>query len=105
MAGIPYEVMQQAGSLVAASITATTIASATAFLTTTKERAFLSIVSSLNQPVIVTRNGVYWHYVAVGGGGFFDLGSDNGYLGVGASFSVYAVSATPTQGTLYGMAL
>ena len=99
--GIPYEVNQQAATAIAASITT----SASTFMTIDKQRSLLSIVSSLNQPVIVNRNGFYWHYLAAGGSGIWDLGSDNAYLGVGVSFTALAVSATPTSGTLYGMAL
>lgn len=104
MSGNPYEVTQQAGSLTAASITGVTAASATTFLTIDKPRTMLSIVSSLNQPMIVLRNGVYWHYLPSSGAAIFDLGSDNQYLGVGVSFQAFAVSATATSGVLYGMA-
>lgn len=99
-----YEATQQASELIAASITATSIGSATTLMTTDKQRRFLSVTSSLNQAVIVTRNGAYWQYLGAGAAGFWDLGSNNEYLGVSVVFAAYAVSATPTSGSLYGMA-
>ena len=108
MSGIPYEVNQQAASPVAASITSVSASSPNAFMTMTKQRSSLSVVSTINQPIIILRNGVYWHYMPAYSttppSAIWDIGSDNGYLGVDVSFTVYAVSATPTSGTLYGMA-
>ncbi len=109
MAGIPYQVAQQAATAIAASVTSTSAASPSAFMTIDKQRQLLSIVSTLNQPTIVLRNGVYWHYLAAFSttplAAIWDIGANGGYLGVGDSFTLYAVSATPTSGTIYGMAV
>lgn len=102
---IPYEVAQQSATLIAASITATSAGSATTLMTTDKQRCLLSVVSALNQPVIVTWNGEYLHYLAIGAAAILDVASDGGYFGASKALGVYYVSASPTTGSLYAMAI
>lgn len=106
---VDYKVVQQAANVAAASVTGLSEANAVAFFSIERRCQFLSLVSTLNQAVIVLRNGTYWHILPPATsssypGAVFDLGSDSQFLHVGDSFSVYAMSATPTSGSLYGMA-
>ncbi len=103
--GISYAVAQQSGSLTAAGIVGTSTATATTLMTTNKQRAMLAVTSSLNQPVIVTWQGAYLQYLAIGGAAVFDVATDGLYFEAGGVLGAYYVSASPTTGSLYAMAL
>lgn len=104
----PYAATQQAASVTAASITGTTAATAASFFTLTKRCAYLKIISTLDQAVIVLKNGGFWTTLPAASSAsypadVFDSGTDGEYLEVGDSFTTYATSATPTSGTLWGV--
>lgn len=104
----PYSVSQQAASVTSGSITGTTAASATSVFTLTRRCSYLKFVSTLNQAVVILRNGSFWTTLPAATSSFYpaditDIGSDGQYFDVGESFTAYATSATPTSGTLWGV--
>lgn len=101
---IDYAVSHQSSSLIAASVTATTAGTAIALLILDKQRRYLAVTSALNQPVMVTVNGVNFQYLPGPGAFAFDAGADGEYFNVGDVVGVYYTGSAPTTLSVYGTA-
>lgn len=98
---VPYAILPKSGSLIAASITGTTAATANTIFTLLRSAQELVIAADFNTSVMVTFNGVDFQYLPAGGSTVRDFGSDHAYAPAGSVIGAYYISGTPTAGRIY----
>ena len=103
-----YAVSPQSGGLLAASVTATTAATANTLLTLTRQATMIRIPSDLNNPVMVTistsgtaAGAVDTQYLPSGASAVLDVASDKMFIPVGSVVGVYYTGSAPSSGRIY----